>query len=339
MIAGLTGPSIRHANLRSCLEELPADYAVEHGARGVWAVQRDFRDGLVAAGLGPDDRGHASPSDLGGRRTLGEVSVGAQRLVVRDFGHGGLLRWLSGTRFLDPTRPFRELILARRLARLDVHTPQAIAACARRAPGFGWHLSLVTRRVEGATELKTVLERLAVSPYPPRGASLGEPDRRLSAARLFERAGAFVGHVHRVGFLHTDLTPRNMLVDDALLAGGGGHLWLLDLDRCELRAELTRAERLDGLRRLWRYILRREAGLGRALTRARAGRFLRAYGASLGAGAADWRADWRDIVRGTRRASALHRAGWWAEDLFRGGPAWREPSRRAPPSDDFGSAS
>ena len=86
------------------LRELPGEYQVEQHPRGVLAVRRDCAAALRESGFGVDSDGELRESDLRGRRALAELDVGGRRCVVRSFSHGGLLRWLTGARYLDPER-------------------------------------------------------------------------------------------------------------------------------------------------------------------------------------------------------------------------------------------
>ncbi|MBK8180739.1 MAG: hypothetical protein IPK67_17965 [Planctomycetes bacterium] len=248
------------------LDRLPADVLRVRTPRAVFAVQAALAEALARAGYTAEADGAVAPSDLAGRSLLGEIVLGAERLVVRRFTHGGLLRWLTGRRYLDPLRPFRELALSRRLAACGVPVPEVVAARARRLPAGAWELELVSRRIEGAVDLGT-LARRAVS-----GAL--EPGLESRAARAF---GALVRRLHDLGFLHADLTPRNFLVDPASLRGERARLWVLDLDGSRFLPALGEAQRVANLARLLRHVERmvREGDL------ARRGRvmsaFLRAY--------------------------------------------------------------
>jgi len=303
--------------LRDALDPLPRDYVRIVGARGALVVRGDYRSALLAAGLGPDGDGRVSTGDLAGRKPLGELVLGSERLVVRNFHHGGILRWLNGTRFGDPARPFDELRLAALLAERGLATPTVIAARARRAPVFGWRLTLITRRVEGAIDSSHALEELRERAEPGP-----------VAWRLFETLGAFVGECHRIGFRHTDLTPRNMLVERSVLAGQSARVWILDLDRCDLVDGLDDDARRRVLGRLWRYVSRRDprprSGERPVLSRTRVVRFLRAYRIALSGTSAGWREDWRAVERVERRGSLLHRLGWRLEALFGAGPETRD---------------
>jgi tRNA A-37 threonylcarbamoyl transferase component Bud32 len=283
--------------LRGVLAALPAGYEVARGRRGWLACETSARRVLATAGFGPDGGEELPQSDLAGRAPLGAIQAGAERWIVRRFQHGGLFRVLGERLFLAPARPFRELLLAEALRARGLPTPRIVAARAVRCAPFGWGLCLVSARVESAVDGAEILARL-------RRGELTCSERR----RFLESGGELVGRLHAACFWHADLTPKNLLFAVDLATA-----WVLDLDRGRFDEAGAARARRDNLRRLYRAVRRREARGPEALARGDYRRFLAGYARGLG-GAADWRADWRAIVRRDRLASPLHRLGWWLEE-------------------------
>jgi tRNA A-37 threonylcarbamoyl transferase component Bud32 len=212
--------------------------------------------------------------------------------------------------FLAPSRPFRELALAHALRERGLPTPRVVAArCVRSAP-LGWRLALVSARIEDGTSAAEVLARL-------RRGALAVRERR----RFLTTLGELVGRLHAARFLHADLTPCNLLLARDLASG-----WVLDLDRGRFVEALPARARRDNLRRLYRFVRRREARAQPVLARGDYACFLTAYGRALGRDC-DWRADWRAILRRDRLRAPVHRVGWWLEELFGSGPERRGDRR------------
>ncbi len=291
--------------------DLPADYVVREDRRGVLAVRREYAQLLEAAGYGAGGGERLEQSDLSGRRPLFELNLDGERLVVRRFHHGGALRWMTGARYADPARPFRELQVSAALAEGGLATPTVVAARALRAPVGGWFLDLVTRRVEDTLDLAEWLERL-------RGGDVPFERRR----RTVRGAGEFVGRLHAFGLVHPDLNPRNLLLNDGALAGEEPRLWVLDLDRAVLRRPVEAAARRRNLRRLLRALLRREGRGARFFWRTDLRRFLAGYG--VGLGDAVWKEEWRSVQADLERHSPAHRIWWRVEQAFGGGPDTRD---------------
>lgn len=290
------------------LTTLGPDFRTEVRKNAWYAVRVDAEEALANAGFGPESNGRLRPSTLVGRKPLWEIATDAETFLVRRFSHGGLLRFATGRRFLDPERPFAEIRAAQHLEQVDIATPRIIAARARSAGIAGFELDLVTRRVENAVDLGDVLA----------SARRGEVKRErigLIAASL----GLLVRRLHACGFLHADLTPNNVLVNRNALIDADPNLVLLDLDRARIVASPTDVERRDNLRRLYRFIARREERDGRALRRTDYARFFEGYDP----GGTGWKSDWRAIRAAHARASLAHKIGWALESSLRRSPAPR----------------
>jgi len=172
-----------------------------------------------------------SLAELGGdmRNRVGD------RVVVRHNRHGGLLRALTGDRFLPPTRAPYELRASHALHEFGVRTPDVVAYAIYHA-GVGLRRSdVVTREITGAADLAT-------------------PVSDPAAARA--AVEALLTALARAGAAHADLNARNIL-----LAGGPPPTaWVLDVDRVRFhhpgtasvardnRARLTRSARKLGIR-------------------------------------------------------------------------------------------
>lgn len=288
------------------LAELPAGYFVEETPGGVLAVAASSVQALLELGYGPETDGQLEASDLHGRRPMYEFRMGDERLVLRRFHHGGLLRWATGARFLDAERPFRELILADALARSGIATPDVVAARARLAKGGGWYLDIVTRRLEESIDLGEALERV-------RRGELGHATR----VALTRALGNLLRQLHSFGLVHADLQPRNLLVKLADLEAGVASpvLWVIDLDRSAFVGDLSDDERRANLRRLFRSVDRRNRSGQPFLTRVDYARFFKSYDP----GRQRWKADWRRIFTDHTRRGPAHWVGQLFERTFSDG--------------------
>lgn len=285
------------------LSDLPSGYFVEEAPGGVLAVAASSAKALHELGFGPESDGQLEASDLHGRRPLFEFRLGDERLVLRRFHHGGLMRWATGARFLDGERPFRELILADALARSGIATPEVVAARARHALGGGWYLDLVTRRVEDSVDLAEVFERF-------RRGELG-PKVRMALAHAI---GDLLRRLHSFGLLHADLQPRNLLVCEKDLSEDAGTptIWVIDLDQSAFVGSINDRERRSNLRRFFRAIDRRNKKGKPFIARADYARFFRSYDP----GGATWKTDWRRIVADHSRNGPAHMVTQLFEAIF-----------------------
>jgi len=298
---------------------LPESYRLEASAGGLLAARRDLSPGLARAGFRLGGERRWPDSELRGRGPLGELALEGGSFLVRPFRHGGLLRWLTGARFADPTRPFRELILSAELRAKGIDTPEVVAARAERCAPFGWRLELVTRRLLGVRDGAELLEAL-------RGGELDAGRRRAAVLAV----GAAIARLHRHGFVHADLNPRNLLLECEPEDGERPRVWIIDLDRSRFVQQLGEAERRANLRRLLRAVRRREQRGAPFLGRSDYLRFLRGYAEEWRAGGWSWRDDWREILRIAEKRRLWHRLGWRMEGLLGGGPEARDGGARVP---------
>jgi tRNA A-37 threonylcarbamoyl transferase component Bud32 len=279
----------------------PGFRLVEQG-EVVALLREDRMAALIGAGLlerGGLLEGRSAEDSYQGRGSTAIVRVGAERLVVRRFLPGGLLRFLRPSSFATPERPFREVALYEHLRARGFPTLEPVAAVARRR-GARWILHLVTRELRAARELLTLLA--------PRAALASERRDALRAA------GRCVRRMHEEGLRHADLHLKNLLLCD-------GEVYVIDLDRSRLELDLPPAARVANLERLWRYARRRlELSRGPLALRRDAARFLRAYEPEREAR----RALAREVLRVEARGRWRHRLGWWFEARL---ARWRELRR------------
>ncbi len=281
---------------------LPDGYFVEEAPRGTLALHVDVAEALHRVGYGPESDGPLQPADVAGRRPLWELSLEGRRYLVRRYQHGGLLRSLTGGRYLDWERPFRELCLSDTLLRCGILTPRVVAARAR-AVGPLWELEVMTPRIEGAIDLGEALGRLR------RGEIAQRPRRRI-----LEAFGDLVRRMHLHDLLHADLQPNNILVAEEDLepdACGPPTLHLLDLDRSVL-GEVRSHERRTQLERLYRHVARMEARYGACLSHADLARFFRGYDPER----SSWKADWRAVKTRHALGKSIHGLGHLLERLL-----------------------
>ena len=110
------------------------------------------------------------------------------------------------------TRAFQELRLTAALFEQGLPVPRPVAGCVTRY-GLTYEAALITVRITGAKALAELLVN----------------DQADEA--LLHRVGVMIRHFHQTGLDHVDLNARNILIDST------GTPWLIDLDRCRLRAE------------------------------------------------------------------------------------------------------
>ncbi|RBI66762.1 3-deoxy-D-manno-octulosonic acid kinase [Vreelandella sulfidaeris] len=138
-----------------------------------------------------------------------------EQWVLRPYRRGGMMAKLSEKRYLwtgaEHTRAFRELRLTATLFEQGLPVPRPVASCVT-CYGLTYEAALITVRIAGAKALAELLVD------------------NLADETLLQRVGVMIRRFHQAGLDHVDLNARNILIDPT------GKPWLIDLDRCRLRA-------------------------------------------------------------------------------------------------------
>jgi len=200
------------------------------------------------------------------------------RVFVRKAVRGGLIGRLWGGLYLGRARPLHELRASAAALRAGVAVPEPLAVRATRTAGLFRRFTVVTREIEGVSNLLLLIP------------GLGPSDKR----RLLERVADEVRRLHEAGIYHGDLTLQNVLSD-------GANVHLIDLDKAVLRG--CREGRWDvrNLSRLNRSVEKLFGPRG-PVTRTDRLRFLRRY---LGG-----RERLREVARACSAGLWVHRL-WW----------------------------
>ncbi len=262
--------------------DLPAGYVRRENSDATIVARADLVDALVAAGAWHPEtlRGAAQATYEGRGQPFGVVVAGIGRVFIRPYLRGGLLSRLNPDRYPGEGRFLAELCALVEAAEAGVPVCSPIGYVAHGAglgSRRGWLL------LHEIPDTRDVLAFLTSDPAPA--------ERRAVLAT----SGRAIRALHDAGFEHPDLHFKNLL----LLVDG--RVLVLDLDRLERHAELSRAHRLAGLFRFDRYAAKQVAA-GASLSRTDRMRVLRAYAGE------DWpeRAERREIARRLAAHVARH---------------------------------
>lgn len=178
-------------------------------------VHETLRDGTLYDYAARHPRARA----LSGRAAAWAVPLpdAVTHVVVRHGWHGGLLRRLTGDRFLAPTRAPHELRTSLTLRERGVPTPEIVAFAIYHAGPLLRRSDVASREVPRAKDLAITL--------------LGPPDRVAKAAAL-EATATLLAQLAAAGAQHADLNLKNVLLEPA--ADGAFTAWVLDVDRVTL---------------------------------------------------------------------------------------------------------
>ena len=200
--------------------DVPEGYAtVARGtARGVALapLARAVRDALGEGTLYEYAARHPRARAMTGRAIAYAVPLpdAATHVVVRHNRHGGLLRALTGDRFLAPTRAPHELRTSRTLAERGVPTPEIVAYVTYPAGPLLRRADVASREIPDARDLALAL--------------LAPPDSADRPAVL-EATATLLARLADAGAHHADLNLKNVLL--APTADGAYVAHVLDVDR------------------------------------------------------------------------------------------------------------
>jgi len=213
-----------------------------------------------------------------------------ERIVVRHYSHGGLLRVLNRNLYLMGARSLRELALTEEIRSCGISTIQPIGAIHHRVLPPFYQAYLLSLEIPDAVDLVQHFQELGLH---PTGGSLKRK------RNIIRSVGLLLQKFHAAGFFHRDLQLKNILVKE-------DQPFLIDFDRSYRRAVLSRRERIENLLRLNRSAEKWKR-LGLHVTRTDRWRLFLAYTGND----QEVREEMRRILRSYSLRLLLHRC-WWA---------------------------
>ncbi|WP_159595406.1 3-deoxy-D-manno-octulosonic acid kinase [Hydrogenophaga sp. BPS33] len=172
-----------------------------------------------------------------GRGQVLRIGDGERGQVLRHYRRGGLMAKLSKDRFWrtapHESRAMREFALLRQMRSWALPVPAPVAASHRPRGACFYEADIVVGLIPDSANAVQLLQQRALT--TTEWAALGQAIRRIHERQVF----------------HADLNAHNLLLD------GAGQAWVVDFDKCEVRAgEDWKARNLERLLRS----LRKEAG-------------------------------------------------------------------------------
>lgn len=230
-------------------------------------------------------------SRLPGRNTLWEWqpdNMDGCTLIVRQFVHGGLWGKIARDLFLSRNRMRKELRVHLHARTQGVPSCEPVALRTERSWGPFVRGYLVTKKVQGAVNLKTLCDRAE------QGLKMSPRQKQT----LITRAAHAIAAMHDAGILHADLNVKNLLVKDH---PDDPEVLVIDFDKARVKNSVPLEKRLKNLLRLDRSVLkwpstRKMVGL---TDRIRLWRdYLTRY--------PKWATRWKELARTHRTKHALH---------------------------------
>jgi tRNA A-37 threonylcarbamoyl transferase component Bud32 len=217
------------------------------------------------------------------------------RMVLRQYSHGGLLRSITRDLYLFGSRSFQELALTQAILSCGIPTLQPIAAIHRFVFPFFYRAYFLSLEIPRAIDLTNFLQKIGSHP---------SCDNLILKRKIIQSAGHLLRQFHQAGFFHGDLQLKNILV-------AGVQILLIDFDRSYRKSSLSIQERMKNLLRLNRSVEKWKR-FGLPITQTDRWRFFSAY--------AEGDVKIREAMKKALRNYPLHsffdRLGWDIEKIL-----------------------
>lgn len=202
-------------------------------------LNEEYKDLLLQEGIEDIDAfvaKHAGAEQHSGGRSLHpSIALGdGQRMVLRRYLHGGLLRGVTRDLYVLGYRSFQELTLTEEIRKAGIPTIRPIGAVHQSLIFPFYRAYLLTLEIPGA--------RNSLQFFQDIGSR--SPGEVLALKRkIIRMAGRLVRQFHDSGFFHADLQLRNFLIVDH-------RVLLIDFDRSLRMPNLPERTRIKNLLRL-----------------------------------------------------------------------------------------
>jgi tRNA A-37 threonylcarbamoyl transferase component Bud32 len=262
-------------------------------------IREEYKDILLEQGIEDFEsylkRCRQSPNYLKGRTLHPSIPIrGDERVVLRQYLHGGLFRDFNRSLYLFGSRSFQELALTEEIRSCGIPTVQPIAAIHRFILWPLYQAYFLSVEIPHSKDLIQYFWEIGT--HPSR-------ENILLKRKTIRSAGLLLQHFHQLGFFHGDLQLKNILV-------AGDRLFLIDFDRSFRKKSLSMGERMKNLLRLNRSA-EKWRSLGLPLHRTDRWRFFSAY---AGRDETIQKA-MRKAIRTYSIRRLFHRCGWALQKL------------------------
>ncbi len=206
-------------------------------------IKEEYKDPLLQQGIEDFEtflkRSRQSPHYLKGRMLHPSMPIReGERVVLRQYVHGGLFRNFNRSLYLFGSRSFRELAITEEIRSSGVPTVQPIAAIHRLILWPLYQAYFLSLEIPNSRDLIQYFREIGTRP---------SPENIVLKRKLIRSAALLLRKFHQSGFFHADLQLKNILV-------AGDQLFLIDFDRSFRKQTLSIRKRMKNLLRLNRSV-------------------------------------------------------------------------------------
>ena len=233
----------------------PSGFVLISRGRTNIAVREEYREILLKQGID-------TPAKLMDTRPMGGVALTGrginpsipiqgrdqEKMVIRKYHRGGMLRFFLPDLYWGGHRPFRELCVTTEALQQGIPTVSVLAAVTEQVAGPFYRGYLISRELPSARDLPTVLGTATMSP---------DEERFIKKREILAKVAHAIRSMHDRGFYHGDLNLKNILVD----TDNEDTVYILDWDKSWYKEKLSQAERSRNVLRFCRSMTKlREKG-------------------------------------------------------------------------------
>lgn len=238
----------------------PEGYTIITDNNKTIIIRNDYKDRLLEQGVQSPDVLIASdrktPVVYSGRGETPSVPIAGtnEKMIIRKYRRGGLLRFLTRDLYWGGRRPFNELSVAAMAYNQGIPTADILAAVTIKVAGPLYRGYLISKEIPTCRDLPYYLSHILKK---------GHADSLFRKKReLLSRVARAIRAMHDKGFYHGDLNLKNVLVD----IENPANIYIIDWDKSWSKTQLPKSARRTNVLRFCRSMekLRR---FGLSLTR------------------------------------------------------------------------
>jgi 3-deoxy-D-manno-octulosonic acid kinase len=233
-------------------------------------VREDYKAELLQQGIDNPEKLCAlcrdSAARYSGRGATPAIPITGrppERMIIKNYRRGGLLRFLVRDLYWGDRRPIEELRVGAVALQAGIPTAAVLAAVAFKVAGPFYRGYLITRELAGCKDLPAFLSAA-------RGETSEETFRNKRA--LLARTAQTVRAMHDCGVYHGDLNLKNILID----AEHQNTVYIIDWDKSRAQENISLLQRSSNMVRCCRS-MEKLSRQGLALTERDQLFFLRSY--------------------------------------------------------------
>ncbi len=244
---------------------IPPSFSFIKKGKISFLIKEEYKDLLLRQGIEDFEtflkRSRQSTNYMKGRVLHPSIPIrDGERVVLRQYVHGGLFRTFNRSLYLFGSRSFSELAITEEIRSSGIPTVQPIAAVHRFILWPFYQAYFLSLEILHSKDLIQYFWEIGTRP---------SHENIAFKRKMIRSAGHLLRKFHQLGFFHGDLQLKNILV-------AGDQLFLIDFDRSFRKKTLSIREGMNNLLRLNRSV-EKWRSLGLPIHRTDRWRFFLAY--------------------------------------------------------------